>query len=80
MQTMNISNARNELYKIASSCIKYNDIVNVTTKEGDIVIMSRDDYNDLIESLYLASIPGLYESIEEGVKTPLEECVKVKWK
>lgn len=80
MQNMNISNARNELYKIASSCIKYNDIVNVTTKEGDIVIMSRDDYNDLIESLYLASIPGLYESIQEGVDTPKEECVKIKWK
>lgn len=79
MQTMNISNARNELYKIASSCIKYNDIVNVTTKEGDIVIMSRDDYNDLIESLYLASIPGLYEDIEETLKTPFEELEDVKW-
>lgn len=33
-----------------------------------------------MESLYLAGIPGVYESIEEGVKTPIEECVKVEWK
>lgn len=80
MMNTNITNARAELYKLASSCIKYNNIINISTKEGNVIMMSEEDYNNLIESLYLAGIPGVYESIEEGVKTSIEECVKVKWK
>ena len=80
MMNTNITNARAELYKLASSCIKYNNIVNINTKEGNVIMMSEEDYNNLIESLYLAGISGVYESIEEGVKTPIEECVKVEWK
>ena len=80
MMNTNITNARAELYKLASSCIKYNNIININTKEGNVIMMSEEDYNNLIESLYLAGIPGVYESIEEGVKTPIEKCVKVEWK
>ena len=36
-----------------------------------------EEYRSLIESLSLAGVPGLYESIEEGVNTPLEECKKM---
>ena len=70
MINKNISNARDELYKLASSCIKYNDIVNISTKEGNVILLSEDDFNSLIESLYLAGVKGVYEDIEEAVKTP----------
>lgn len=73
MVTLNISNARDELYKLASSCIKYNDVVNISTKEGNVIMLSEDDYNSLIESLYLAGVKGVYEDIEEAVKTPTSE-------
>ena len=67
MLNINITNARSELYKLASSCIKYNNIVNINTKEGNVILMSEEDYNNLVESLYLAGIPGIYESIEETI-------------
>ena len=73
MVTMNISKARDELYRIASSCIRYNDVININTKEGNVILLSEDDYNSLIESLYLAGIKGVYEDIEEVVNTPTEE-------
>lgn len=76
MINLNISNARDELYKLASSCIKYNDIVNISTKEGNVILLSEDDYNSLIESLYLAGVKGVYEDIEEAVKTPTSEFSK----
>ena len=76
MTTLNISNARAELYKLASSCIKYNTVVNINTKEGNVILISEDDYNSLIESLYLAGIKGVYEDIEEAVKTPSNEFIK----
>ena len=80
MLNINITNARSELYKLASSCIKYNNIVNINTKEGNVILMSEEDYNNLVESLYLAGIPGIYESIEKGVKTPIKDCENIKWK
>ena len=76
MLNINISNARSDLYKIASSCIKYNDVVNISTKEGNVILLSEDDYNSLIESLYLAGIKNVYEDIEEAVKTPTSEFIK----
>ena len=81
MVTLNISNARDELYKLASSCIKYNDVVNISTKEGNVIMISEDDYNNLIESLYLAGIKGVYEDIEEAVNTPTSKLSnKSPWK
>ena len=76
MINLNISNARNELYKLASSCIKYNDIVNINTKEGNVIMLSEDDFNSLIESLYLAGIKGVYEDIEKAVHTPTSKFSK----
>lgn len=76
MINLNISNVRKELYKLAASCIKYNDIVSISTKDGNVIMLSEDDYNSLIESLYLAGIKGVYEDIEEVVKTPTSELSK----
>ena len=77
---INITNARAELFKLASSCIKYNNVININTKEGNVIMMSEEDYNSLMESLYLAGIPGMYESIVEGANTKLEDCGKIEWK
>lgn len=76
MVNLNISNARTELYKLASSCIKYNDVISISTKEGNVILLSEDDYKSLIESLYLAGVKGVYEDIEEVVKTPTNELIK----
>lgn len=81
MVNINISNARNELYKLASSCITYNDVINISTKEGNVIMLSEDDYNSLIESLYLAGINGVYEDIVEANNTPTNEFIKeAPWK
>ena len=76
MINLNISNARDELYKLASSCIKYSDVVNISTKDGNVILLSEEDYNSLIESLYLAGIKGVYEDIEKAVKTPTSDFSK----
>ena len=76
MVNVNISNARSNLYNIASSCIKYNDVINISTKDGNVILLSEDDYNSLIESLYLAGIKNVYEDIAEAVRTPTDEFLK----
>ena len=39
------------------------------------VIDSEEDYNGLMETLYLSSIPGMKEKIVEGLKTSIEDCI-----
>lgn len=80
MTNTNITQARANLFKLADQVIKFNEVVNVTTKDGNIVIMSEEDYRGLMETLYLCSIPGMKESIIEGANTPSDECSVFDWK
>jgi antitoxin YefM len=73
MTKTTITTARSDLYNLAENAIKYNDIINISTKNGNVVMMSEDDYDSLVESLYLAGIPGVYESIRDGMKEPIED-------
>jgi PHD/YefM family antitoxin component YafN of YafNO toxin-antitoxin module len=80
MTQINITTVRSELFKIASTCIKYNEVISISTKEGNLVMMSEDDYRSIMESLALSGIKGVYESIVEGVNTPIEKTKKISWK
>ncbi len=53
--------------------------VYVTTETGNVVIVSEEYLRSLEETVYLYSIPGMRESIKEGVDTPLSECSEVDW-
>ena len=41
---------------------------------------SKEDRRAIQETLYLISIPGMRESILEGMSTPVEECEEDLWK
>lgn len=75
MININITNFRKNLFGMLEQTIKYNEPINISTKEGNAVIFSEDDYNVLMETLYLCSIPNMYERIMEGLKTPVDECI-----
>lgn len=82
MINTNITNFRKNLFRMLEQTIKYNEPINISTKDGNAVIISEEDYNGLIETLYLCSIPNMRERIMEGLKTPVSECVpekEVEW-
>ena len=82
MLNTNITNFRKNIFSMLEQTIKYNEPVNISTKDGNAVIISEEDYNSLMETLYLYSIPEQREKIIEGLNTPIEECVaenEVEW-
>lgn len=79
MTNTNITNLRKNIFDYANACLKYNDTININTKDGNIVMMSEAEYNGLMETLYLSSIPGVKESIIAGIKAPIEECEEFGW-
>jgi hypothetical protein len=82
MLNTNITNFRKNIFGLLEQTIKFNEPVNVSTKDGNAVIISEEDYNGLMETLYISSIPNMKEKIIEGLNTPISECVaedEVEW-
>ena len=54
----------------------------IVSKKGNAVLISESDWNAIQETIYLNSIPGMVESIKEGMDTAIEDCVPeedVEW-
>lgn len=55
--------------------VRYNEPVNILTREGNAVLISEVEYNNLLDTLYMNSVPGMHEKLLDGLNTPLEETV-----
>ena len=54
--------------------------VQITGKRSNAVLVGEDDWRAVQETLYLVSIPGMRESIIEGMATPPEELdAELRW-
>lgn len=75
MTSVNITNLRENLYSYANNILNYGDNLEVRTKQGDIVMMSKNEYSNLMGTLYLMSLPGTWKEIKEGLDTDLKDCI-----
>jgi len=78
MKVVNATNARNNLYNLIDQTIKSCEPIQITSKRGDAVLISYDDWKAIQETIYLLSIPGLKESIIEGNTTPKDELLTLE--
>lgn len=82
MINTNVTNFRKNLFSLLEQTIKFNEPVNISTKEGNAVILSEEDYNNLMETLFFASNPVMRETLLEGLNTSIDDCVsedEVDW-
>lgn len=63
MTNTNITNFRKNVYAYVDHAIRYSEPVNITTKAGNAVLISEEEWNSIRETLHLHSVPGLAESI-----------------
>lgn len=76
MATITATEARSKLYSLIDEAESSHEPIVITGKRGNAVLVSESDWNAIKETLYLLSIPGMRESIIEGMKEPLEESSK----
>ena len=82
MSAINITNARKELYNLVEDVNLYSEPTLIVSRKGNAVLISESDWNAIQETIYLNSIPGIVESIKEGMDTAIEDCVPeedVEW-
>lgn len=78
MLNINITNFRKEIYELIKRTIKYNEPINISTKDGNVVLISEEDYNGLIETLYIVNTNGMKDKLIKGKNTPNEDCISEK--
>ena len=76
MTTFNATEARSRLYKLIDETSQTHKPIVITGKRNNAVLLAEEDWNAINETLYLVSIPGMRESIIEGMETGIEECDK----
>ena len=74
MKTINVTKARSNLYKLIDEANLSNEPVQITGKRSNAVLLSEENWRAIQETLYLLSVPGMRESILEGMETPVDEC------
>ena len=72
MPITNISVLRKDLFNSIDKVIEYNETITVNTKKGNAVIVSEEEYNSMLETIYLVSQPGLLEKIKNGEKEDID--------
>ena len=74
MPTVTATQARSQLYRLIDDIATSHQPVVITGKRRNAVLMSEEDWQAVQETLYLLSVPGMRESIKEGLALPVDEC------
>ena len=74
MPVMKATEARKNLYKLLDEVALSHEPVHIAGKRNSAVLVSEDDWSAVQETLYLLSIPGMRESIREGMATNAEDA------
>lgn len=80
MVTLTENIAGKRIKKLLSDVNTTHHPIKIKGKNSSAVLISEDDWRAIEETLYLLAIPGMRDSIVEGMKTPVEKCeTKLKW-
>ena len=80
MMTLNVTEARANLYKLIDDTTASHEPVVITGKRGNAVLLAEDDWNAINETLPLLSVPGMRESILEGMQESIDSAAtELNW-
>ena len=78
MTMASITSFRKNVFEFISNAIKYNDPVFITTKDGNAVVLSEDEYNSMLATLELVGVPGMPERLKEAAAAPDDAFVNAE--
>ena len=75
MLNTNITQFRKNVFAMLENTIKYNEPINMSTKSGNAILLSEEEYNGIMATLELSSNAELKKTLIDGMNTPLSECI-----
>jgi prevent-host-death family protein len=80
MTTVTVTEARTQLFRLLAEVAESHEPVLITGRRANAVLIAEDDWRAIQETMYLLGVPGMRESIVEGMAAPLDECEdEVDW-
>jgi antitoxin YefM len=74
MQNLTASEARANLYRLLDQAAESHEPITISGKRNSAVLVSEEDWSAIQETLYLLSVPGMRESIKEGMSQSIDSC------
>ena len=74
MDGISATEARRNLYRLIDETAEHHRPVKIQGKRNSAVLISEEDWNAVQETLYLLSVPGMRESIHEGMLEDSSSC------
>jgi len=68
MTTLTATEARRGLFELLKGAIRKHTVYRIHHRNGDAVLLSEEDYEGLVETLELLSIPGFRDSMQRSVR------------
>ena len=66
--------AQQQLQDLIDKVSQSHQPIVITGQGSNAVLLSEGDWASIQETLYLLSVPGMRESLREGLATLIEEC------
>ena len=82
MINTNVTHFRKNVSTLLEQTLKFNEPIHVSTRNGNVVVLSEDDYRGILETLEMTANPVMKQKLLEGKDTPLSECIpesEVEW-
>ena len=77
MTSLPVTQARSRLYELLDLAAASHEPIQITGKRANAVLVSEEDWRSIQETLFLLSIPGMRNSIREGMAEPLDRSSTV---
>ena len=76
MTAITVTEARSNLYRLVDEVADYSKPIVIAGKRNKAVLVAEQDWEAIQETLFLLSVPGMRESIRDGMQTSLDECAE----
>lgn len=75
MLNTNITSFRKNVFSLLEQTVRYNEPLCVSTKDGNAIVISEEDYRSLMETVNILSVPGMREKLLAAQAEPLSDSV-----
>lgn len=69
-----VNDAKEQLPDLINTVSQSHQPIVISGDNANAVLISEQDWTSMQETLHLLSIPGMRESIREGLATSIEDC------
>ena len=78
MQSFTIKEAQDRLSTLIDDVANGHLQITISSNHHDAVLVSKEDWDAIQETLYLNQIPSLVESIQHSSQEPIENCIRLE--